>query len=482
MKIERFEQFFGQSVKHTWLIHNPQIKLTKAEEAKIKEGGKFWLQEGQTGITLGRCISDKGQQGRIFEYAEDSRCVFKIIKAEQRTTYVEDKIKALLEFHNTNPQVCWPMDIVRSANGVFLGYAMRRVNGRDLSHLVRELAKGGMPYFTRKKQLEMIIDILNHLIYLHDKNILVADVKLENIAYDENTFAISMIDMDSVQAGMYNCESTTYGYDAPEVIISRGRDNYNERFEGDGNYKYLGYYAEKYRSLDNEYYAISVLLFRFLMLMFDGGDSPYRADNYDGYENDCSDEDGDVINKLEEDYALNKCIEGDFAYSTDYASTSPYCLGLNIWSHLPSFVKEAFVNTFQKQGGGTVRYSPTEWKAIFERYLELMDNELPAVDPEYNSVDPNDIINYEDVKFSMNMMPVDESEMQEQYGFTTIQAVVKCIKRLKNKALATKLIPEREKVARMLKEFPICEVGDRFRFSIIYNIGVIKKVKLEVLY
>lgn len=464
--MDKFDNYFGLEVAHTYLKNDSLIELSEDEESQIKEGYSLRLEYNNMSVRLGPEITSKGAQGIIYELVGNPDCVIKILKRESRTTYNERKLIELLKFNNSNKNICWPLDIVRTSRGVFVGFVMPRIYGKDLSALTKRptLILRNYPTFNRKKQIEMILSILNQFIYLHDKNILVGDVKLENIVFDKDTFNITLIDMDSVQAGLFNCDTTTPGYDSPEVILSRGKEKCTERFEND-KYVFYKYYRDHYRSLDNEYYALSVLIYRFLM----GGAFPYQQDNYDGGYESCCGADGDFDTRLEQDFMLRKCIESDFPYGLDYNSTGKSCQNLNIWSHFPSFLKEAFVDAFGNKNN-SVRRTPEEWKVIFEKYLKIIDGRLPSIDGEFNSISPANVADYNSLIFKV-------TEIYEHRGFTMAQAVVRCVRNLGNNGIA----PYIKDIVKALKMNPNYTLGDKYKFSLIYNIGILKKVQLEVL-
>jgi hypothetical protein len=139
---------------------------------------------------------------------------------------------------------------------------------------------------------------------------------------------------------------------------------------------------------------------------------------------------------------------------------------LNIWSHFPSFLKAAFVDAF----GRGVRRSPQEWKVIFEKYLKIIEGRLPSIDDEYNSINPKSVADYNSLIFNV-------TEIYEQRGFTMAQAVVKCLRKLGNNGL----VPYIKDIVKALKMNPNYTLGDKYKFSLIYNIGILKKVQLEVL-
>jgi hypothetical protein len=80
---------------------------------------------------------------------------------------------------------------------------------------------------------------------------------------------------------------------------------------------------------------------------------------------------------------------------------------------------------------------------------------------------PERQVNYDAVKFMM-------TETVEKNGFAMWQAVGRIIKALGNKQLKQRMF----EIADILKQKPECVI-DNYRFQLVYNIGVLKKVKCE---
>jgi hypothetical protein len=175
------------------------------------------------------------------------------------------------------------------------------------------------------------------------------------------------------------------------------------------------------------------------------------------------DEDGDTYNGWSnEDFELKQCINYNFQYSDTVPSNNRSAE--NIWSCFPSFIKQAFVNVFKNE----VKLSPQAWIVYFERYSKLLDTRLKKVDEGCNDIEPEFYMVYEDVDFPLN-------EEYENCGFNMAQAVQRCVEDCGDSSLFSSV----QKVVERLKKDSSCVVDD-YRFSLVYNIGVLKKVKLEV--
>ena len=448
-----FEDFyFGTSVKN-------EEKIISTSE--INDGAILKSLNGEKIKLISKLTSSTGGEGSV--YATDKEgCVAKIYSPKGRTDKREKKLKMMTGYENTNKHVCWPTDVLYFENNgkrEFVGFLMPYVSGEQLLEIYKNLTtKYGEKGFTREKQINMILEILKTFKWLHDRNILVGDIKLENIMFNEKTYEICLIDMDSVQINEYNCDVATFGYDAPEVVACQGKDNCNEKDEDD-TYIYFGYYKCKYREKKHECFALATLIYQILMNEF-----PYENTNFsDEYD------DTDEKNRLK--------VEHEFAYSNDenkYANGQTIARLKNgedmrvahaIWSHLPSNLKNLFINTFSKSN---IRYPDETWIYAFEVYQKSLKNLLKK-DKEANQIYTENAIDYKKVE-------IFETKSFNEKGFTIKQALRKILKRIDGKKLSDKTLLEIEDGLKKAKEL---KVGDSFKFRIDYNIGVLKQISCE---
>ena len=445
----QFENFFGRDVDYGFLGADSYLKLSNQEEANLKEGAVLYAVKSNTRVELTEDIGSGGQ-GKVFRTSLTGFAA-KIYSSEERTKFTQKKMEKILQLNNENPNICWPCDILKTNSGVFVGFLMPLFEGKALNYLLtgnpaKVIARH--PKYSRLVQVEMILKMLQAFKYLHEKNILVGDIKLENIIYSKGTMDIRLVDMDSVQIGEYNCKHSTLGYDPPEVIQCFKNRRHDEKLPN-GKFYYNLYYSDKYRDLDIESYAMSVLIYRFLM----EEKCPYTYEDWidEGFQ------DGE--------YNHNElCIKQQFAYGIVEKDTVRTACKKEIWSHFPSFLKGAFVDVFKNQQ----RYTDEEWIKLFTRYKRLLESgELHKVDPDCMDPFPERQVNYDAVKFMM-------TETVEKNGFAMWQAVGRIIKALGNKQLKQRMF----EIADILKQKPECII-DNYRFQLVYNIGVLKKVKCE---
>lgn len=297
-----------------------------------------------------------GNEGSIYE-CDDSTKVIKILKEGRINDRVKEKIEFMAKNPIDDPHVCWPLDSVRNSGGEFVGFLMQRIEGMTLSEFVmqNESDKEGFGVFnvTKTGLVKIIISILNTLCGLHKKNILVGDIKLENFILEIKNGYINynnvfLLDADSFQIDKFPATMVTEGYIAPEQ-----RD--------------CGMF---YHTFGEENYSLFVLLFRLLFK----DKKPY-----------------DQIQTTTDYTDREKAKMGRFPYSLNKALTEKGCppgYPPLCWSHLPGYVKQAFIAVGSHSGANNApdkRLSSFQWLEIFQRYkTHLSNGTLRKRDPDYN--------------------------------------------------------------------------------------------------
>lgn len=429
----KFDAYFGQKVKYSF--ENAHEKITLNGQEHLSTGAHLCSQKTNEEIVIGTLL-EEGAEGKIYESSKEG-FVLKIYNEDHRTVAKEKKLLEMVKLENKSSSICWPSDIV-TYNGCFVGFLMERVEGKSLLSLVMNPTRINKRYpgFDRKNQVEMILKIINAFKYLHSKNILVGDVSLKNIRFNPQTFDIKIVDIDSAQIGEFPCVVTTDGYDSPEAIrLSQG-------------ISVLSFYNENYRTMDMERYSLSVLIYRFLM----NGYKPYDYRDFGRFDYDNDD------NEL--------CLASIFPYGESVYKTRYRASERVIWSHLPSFLKTAFVNTF-KRG---VRYEDEDWLRLFKRYKELIEKGKLKHDNGNLSFYPLKKADYSSVKFA-SMEPITKR------GFVMWQTVGKILNELDDTRLKGKGKYAHE-IANALQNSDEYIIS-RYRFKLVYNIGVTNKITCE---
>ena len=442
MEFTKFDSFFGQKIDSS-IFENDKIASSSFDENSLKKGETLLTFKDDRRITIGELIND-GTEGRVYRVEGEDLAV-KIYKRGARTEERRKKLQKMIEIDCPKKSIAWPIDIV-TYNGDFVGFLMRLAEGKSLMSLIQNPSRIKRSYknFDRLTQVNMIIEILNAIKYLHQINVLVGDISLKNVSFNKKTYDITLVDIDGAQLDLFPCVSTTDGYDAPEVIRLFECENGEIR-----NSEIASYYRQFYRTEEMERFAVSVLIYRFLM----NGYKPYDYRDFGKFGYEYND------NELS--------LNSSFPYAEAEKRTKFDASEKALWSHLPSFLKTAFVNTFQKG----VRYSDNDWLRLFKRYKELLDSgKLQMADSEALSFYPEKKIDYSCVKYEA-MEPITESAL------TLSVASGKILKRLDDDSFKGKGKYAYE-IAEALENSFTHKIG-RYSFNLVYNIGVLKAIRCE---
>ncbi len=284
-----------------------------------------------------KLTKELGAGGEAVVYETDTKYVAKIYKKETITVRKYEKIKLMLSKEIWCPGVCYPVAILYNSDNEFVGYLMPKAQGKELQKSVfgpKPLFLKKFPGWKKRDTVELCVTILEKIQYLHDRNIIMGDINPANILV-VSPKEVYFVDTDSYQVEDFPCPVGTINYTAPEI---QGR-----------------HFTDFLRTMGNENFAVATLLF---MIMLPGKPPYSQQGGEDPVSNilkmDFSYPFGDNSNK--------KTPEGPWRY---------------IWSHLTYDLKEAFYNSFRKDGEYSAedkRLSANEWLMMFRYYLELLDS------------------------------------------------------------------------------------------------------------
>lgn len=306
---------------------------TKINVSQIPgEGDTVYTSQGTLRLT-----EKLGAGGEAIVYSTDTPYAAKIYKKENITARKLNKIKLMLSKEVDCPGICYPVEIIYNSNQEFAGYLMPRAKGIELQKSVfgpKPLFMKKFPGWKKRDTVELCITILKKIKYLHDRNIIIGDINPANILV-VSPKEVYLVDADSFQIEEYPCPVGTVNYTAPEI-------------QGE-------HFGDFLRTMGNENFAVATLLFMIML----PGKPPYSQQ---GGEDPISN-----IVKMNFSYPFGensnkKTPEGPWRY---------------IWSHLTYDMKEAFYNTFRKDGKYSLendRLSVDEWLPIFQYFLELLDS------------------------------------------------------------------------------------------------------------
>jgi len=191
-----------------------------------------------------------GGEGSV--YRTYNNMMVKIFKKEYITYVNFKKLSEMLEMNLYNPFICWPRDLVYAGDN-FVGYLMDEV--KDAETLL-SLRLQSFSEYTHLERFEICYNFLKHIKYLHDKGILIGDLKPDNILV-KSPSEVYFIDCGCYQINDYACPVCH-----PE---------YTKRvFKKDELKKQL-------RTFEDEYYPINKMAFEIMIMK----NHTYSPDNMD---------------------------------------------------------------------------------------------------------------------------------------------------------------------------------------------------------
>lgn len=260
--------------------------------------------------------------------------------------------------------ILWPLCALDN-NGNFMGYTMKLFSGQKLSGYIKvPLDVVTSKIFVGWKKLDLVkiaLDIAKKVNFLHQNNIVLGDIDLDNIMLDLKTKKSAIVDTDSFQIGNFICPVAHSDSAPPEV-------HYMQK---------TGQIRKIKRSPQSDNYSLAVVIFEILML----GYHPFQHKNANN----------------------NRSVEidnGNFRYpyyvtDTKSISSIPSYEIAAIWSHLPRYIRKNFINTFSRNGYNNksgARLTAKAWVIDLERYLkELSSGSFMKFDQEANSLAPKKV-------------------------------------------------------------------------------------------
>lgn len=180
-----------------------------------------------------------GGEGKIYRTYEN--LLVKIYSVEERRYETVKKIQLLIDLDLRNKYIVWPKDIVYN-NNEFIGYVMEEVKEAKGLDMFRIYSFLNLSYHDR---FEVCLDLLKLIDYLHERDILIGDLKFDNILFQEKTKELYIIDSGSFQLEDYSCGVFNAAYT-------------HDNLKGKNLRTVL-------RTLEEEYFPIYKILFEVLM-------------------------------------------------------------------------------------------------------------------------------------------------------------------------------------------------------------------------
>jgi len=227
------------------------------------------------------------------------------------------KLQTMVDMGCSTPYISWPLDILYYRNQ-FVGYLMRELSQTQSVDALRD---DGFTEFTILDRFRIVRNFLRSVAYLHERDILVGDMKLDNILVEKNC-DVHIIDAGSFQVADYAC-----------TVCHK---EYTERIYTSDQLKTI------LRSVREEYFPINKIIFEILMLK-----NPF-------YSRDNTEIDGDGSREFH--YPL------EFDGSQDPRSL-PY--HMKVWFSLSPAMRRYFYYYFKE---GKVTYL-SEWLRELDVYI-----------------------------------------------------------------------------------------------------------------
>lgn len=236
---------------------------------------------------------------------------------KKHITYVNfKKLQKMVDMGCSMPFISWPLDILYYRNQ-FVGYVMEELND---TRSVDDLRDDNFSGFSIMDRFVIVRNFLRIVEYLHSKDILVGDMKLDNILVKPNA-DVYLIDAGSFQVGDYACNVC--------------HKEYTERIYTGDDLKHI------LRSVREEYFPINKIIFEILMMK-----GPF-------YSKDNTEIDGDG----------SRIFTYPMEFPVANAASLPY--HLKMWFALSPAMRQYFYRYFAE---GKVTYV-TEWLRELDLYI-----------------------------------------------------------------------------------------------------------------
>lgn len=227
------------------------------------------------------------------------------------------KLQKMVDMGCSTPYISWPLDVLYYRNQ-FVGYLMKEL---VQTQSVDALRDDGFSEYRILDRFRIVRNFLRSVAYLHERDILVGDMKLDNILVEKNC-DVHIIDAGSFQVSDYAC-----------TVCHK---EYTERIYTSEQLKRV------LRSVREEYFPINKIIFEILMLK-----NPF-------YSKDNTEIDGDGSREFH--YPL------EFDESMD-PRTLPY--HMKMWFSLSPAMRHYFYYYFKE---GKVTYL-SEWLRELDVYI-----------------------------------------------------------------------------------------------------------------
>ena len=300
-----------------------------------KKGNKVYTAKSKGKVFKLKKELGRGGEGVVYEV--DDKYVAKIYLPDKCTAWKQEKLQRMVNKGLHCPGICFPEAILYNSRKEFVGYLMPRAKGKKLQSnftIRKELLKN-IPDCHREDLVTLAISIMQKIKYLHDRNILVGDLNLNNVMV-VSPHEVYLVDADSFQVEDLPCPVGNPDFTAPELLA---RTKFSD---------YL-------RNKGNENYALSVLLFMLLL----PGMHPYNQTGSENRQRSITDRVFPYDLQLKQ---AGRVPKGDW---------------FAIWQHMKPEVRKAFYASFKAGGAHAYvqnRLGVDAWLKLFKAYERVLKN------------------------------------------------------------------------------------------------------------
>ena len=288
----------------------------------------------------------------------------KIYATKSMTTLSEEKCRRMLSKSVHIEGLCWPIDLICDADGIFAGILIPESAGVPMSQCVMKGIEHGIrkffPHWDKRHLTKLSVTILKKISDMHHMGILFGCLNPASILVkDENT--VYFTDVDQYQIEGFPCFMRNITFTPPEL---------QEKLR-----KNIVYFCTR----DHEKYAVALLLFMLLM----PGKMPYPIED--------------------SAHAPDSILKQQFAFSYRGQHGSDRSVGSwrFVWSHLSPQLKEAFFKTFQNGESANIpvnRLTDGRWLRLIESFLSEL-NEKDLFDPRSRDLLPQSFKRARNIEF-----------------------------------------------------------------------------------
>lgn len=279
-----------------------------------------------------------GGEGQVFPLAGKPDILIKHYHPEvlqKRGAELRAKTEAMIELRERfdTPCLSWPRMSVFDGNGQWIGYAMRRAQGKPMSHMAHGVAyRKHFPTLDRIQIAAYMLSLLDAVATLHRAGVCIGDYNFNNVLCLPGSTQITLIDCDSYQMA-HNGRTYLCPVGSPDMTPLEHHGKAFDRIV---------------RTEHSERFSVAIMLFKCLML----GRHPYDIRGGE-----------DPVSNLR---------AGQFAYGKGNRGI-PAGPWYNIWSHMSHRLKEMFIVTFTEGAKDPARRpSLNDWRQALGVYLGEM--------------------------------------------------------------------------------------------------------------